>query len=227
MIVVASSTEMTTGATDAVLGVECLAVLACLWRAPRADRWRVGLWCWTFGLLAFASFLGAAAHGLEIPASLRAALWKPLYLSLGLLVALFVVGAFSDWLGRAAVPRLVPWGIGLASVFFSLTECFDGAFVIFVIYEAAAMASALAIYAFLAATQRLKGAGVMATAILLNLAAAGVQATHLSFQLFVPFDHNGMFHLVQMSAIAALGLGLRMSMTQHPRVPPETPSLCH
>ena len=227
MIVVASPTELTTGATDAVLGIECLAVLACLWRTPVGDRWRVGLWCWAFGLLAFASFLGAAAHGLEIPASLRAALWKPLYLSLGVLIAFFVVGAFFDWLGRAAARRLVPWGIGVGCVFFALTECFHGAFVLFVIYEAAAMVSALAIYTFLAANHWFKGAGIVAVAILLNLAAAGVQATHLSFQLFVPFDHNGLFHLVQMSAIAVLGVGLRRGMIQHPRLPPETPSLCH
>ena len=83
---------------------------------------------------------------------------------------------------------------------------------LFVIYEAAAMASALAIYAFLAAAQRLNGAGVVATGILLNLAAAGVHPAICRSGLVVPFDHNGVFHLVQMSAIIALGLGLRVGM---------------
>ncbi len=74
------------------------------------------------------------------------------------------------------------------------------------------MAAALAIYSFLAVTRRLEGAGVMAAAILLNLAAAGVQESGVSFNMVFPFDSNGAFHLVQMVGLATLGLGLRMSM---------------
>lgn len=213
MTSVASPTELTTSATDAVLALECAIILAYLWRTPTGDRWRIGLWCWALGLLAFASVLGSVTHGLEMPQSLRAALWKPLYLSLGFLVALFLVGAVFDWHGRVVARRLVPWSIGLGGIFFGLTELLNGAFIIFLVYEGAAMAGALAIYSFLAATHRLRGAGVVATAISLNLAAAAVQASSVSFKLFVPFDHNGVFHLVQMVALATLGLGLRLGMT--------------
>ena len=213
MTFVASPTEITTSATDAVLALECAVILAYLWRTPAGDQWRIGLWCWAFGLLAFASVLGSVTHGLEMPQSLRAALWKPLYLSLGLLVALFLVGAVFDWHGRVVARRLVPWSIGLGGIFFGLTELLDGAFIIFLVYEAAAMAGALAIYSFLAATHRLRGAGVVAAAISLSLAAAGVQASSVSFNFYIPFDHNGVFHLVQMVALATLGLGLRIGMT--------------
>ena len=213
MTSVASPTELTTSATDAVLAIECAIILAYLWRAPTGDRWRIGLWCWALGLLAFASVLGSVTHGLEMPQSLRAALWKPLYLSLGFLVALFLVGAVFDWHGRVVARRLVPWSIGLGGFFFGLTELLNGAFIIFLVYEGAAMAGALAIYSFLAATHRLRGAGIVATAISLNLAAAAVQASSVSFEIFVPFDHNGVFHLVQMVALATLGLGLHVGMT--------------
>ena len=212
MALIASPTEITTSATDTVLAVECVVVLVYLRRTPTGDRWRVGLWCWVFGLLAFVSFLGAVAHGFEMPHALRAALWKPLYLSLGLLVGLFLVGAFLDWRGRVVALRLVPWSIGLGIIFFGLTEVLIGRFIIFVLYEAAAMAGALVIYCFLATTHRLNGAGVVATAIFLNLVAAGVQASTISFTILVPFDHNGVFHLVQMVGIATLGLGLRRGM---------------
>ena len=212
MALIASPTEITTSATDLVLAIECVVFLAYLRRTPSGDRWRIGLWRWVFGLLAFVSFLGAAAHGLEMPASLRAAIWKPLYLSLGLLVGLFLVGAFFDWQGRVVAMRLVPWSIGLGIIFFGLTQVLNGKFIIFILYEAAAMASALVIYVFLAATHRLPGAGVVATAIFLNLVAAGVQASSMAFTMLVPFDHNGLFHLVQMVGIATLGLGLRMGM---------------
>lgn len=195
-----------------MLAIECVVVLAYLRCAPSGHRSRIGLWCWVFALLALVSFLGAAAHGLEMPASLRATIWKPLYLSLGLLVGVFLVGAFLDWQGRVVAMRLVPWSIGLGITFFGLTEVLNGTFIIFIIYEAAAMASALVIYSFLAATHRLPGAGVVATAVFLNLVAAGVQASSMAFTMGVPFDHNGLFHLVQMVGVATLGLGLRMGM---------------
>lgn len=195
-----------------MLAIECVVVLVCLWRTPTGDRWRTGLWCWVFGLLAFVSLLGSAAHGLEMAHSWRAALWKPLYLSLGLLVALFLVGAFFDWCGRVVAGRLVPWSLGVGIIFFGLTEFLDGGFIIFLVYEAVAMAGALAIYSFLAATHQLKGAGIVALAIFLNLAAAAIQASSLSFTFWVPFDHNGVFHLIQMLVIAVLGLGLYLGL---------------
>ncbi|HEV2438081.1 MAG TPA: hypothetical protein VG077_18965 [Verrucomicrobiae bacterium] len=212
MHLVVSPTEITTSVTDTVLAIECVVVLVCLWRTPTGDRWRIGVWCWVFGLLALVSVLGSVAHGLEIPHSLRVALWKPLYLSLGLLVALFLVGAFFDWRGRIVAGRLVPCSLGAGAVFFGLTEFLDGGFVIFLVYEAVAMAGALAIYSFLAVTHRLRGAGIVAAAIVMNLAAAAVQASSLSVRICVSFDHNGVFHLIQMLAIAVLGLGLYLGL---------------
>jgi len=212
MTFVFSQTELTTSATDAVLAIECLAVLAYLWRTPTEDRWRIGLWSWIFGLLAFASFLGAVAHGFEMPDSLRAALWKPLYLSLGLIVGLFLVGAVHDLRGRVVAKRLVPLSIGLGVIFFGVIEILNGAFIVFVLYEAVIMATVLTVYCYLAVTHQLAGAGIVATAIFLNLIAAGVQASRISFTILIPFDHNGAFHLVQMIGIATLGLGLCIGM---------------
>jgi hypothetical protein len=212
MNLAASPTEITTSVTDAVLAIECVVVLAWLLMMPSGNRWRVGLWCWVFGLLAFASLLGSIAHGIEMPLTWQAALWKPLNLTLGLVVALFMVGAFFDWQGRVLARRLVPWSLGLGSIFFGVMEIFNGGFILFDVYVAMAMAAALAIYAALAAAHRLKGAGVVATAICLNLTAAGVQASSLSFNIIVPFDHNGLFHFVQMAAIAMLGWGLSLGM---------------
>ena len=212
MPLAASPTELTTSATDAVLAIECAVILVYLWRHPTGGRWRIRLWCWAFGLLGVGSFLGAVVHGLEMPQALRAALWKPLYLSLGLVIAIFLVGALLDWRGRVAATRLLPWSLGLGVIFFGLTEFLGRGFIVFVVYEAAGMVVALAIYSFLAVTNRLRGAAVVATAILLNLVAGAAQASSVSFTVFVPFDHNGVFHLIQMVGIATLALGLRMGM---------------
>lgn len=207
-----SPTELTTGVTDAVLALECLVIIVCLRRAAPVGHWRTRLWCWVFGLLAFSAFLGAVIHGFVLPDSTRAALWLPLYLSLGVLVALFMVGAIYDWQGRTAATRLVPWSIGVGVAFFGLTQFFSGGFGLFVAYEAMVMVSALVIYSRLAATHRLKGAGVIAAAIVLNLLAAGLQASHVSIRLLFQFDHNGLFHLVQMIATATLGFGLGLGL---------------
>ncbi|MFA7384510.1 MAG: hypothetical protein WC001_13780 [Desulfurivibrionaceae bacterium] len=205
-------TELTTSATDALLTIECVVIIACLLRTAPADRWRTNLWCRVFGLLAIASFLGALVHGVEMPKSMRTALWTPLYLSLGILVLLFIVGAVADWRGRVAALRLVPWGLGVSAAFFGLTALLGGPFIVFIVYAAAVLLSALAIYTFLAASHRLPGTAVIALAILLNLAAAAVQASNLSLQPLFPFDHNGLFHLVQILSTAILGLGVHLGM---------------
>ena len=216
MPLINSPTELTTSATDALLAIECTVIIALLLRTAPADRWRTNLWCWVFGLLAIASFLGALAHGVEMPKSIRTALWTPLYLSLGILVVLFIVGAVADWRGQATAMRLVPWGIGVSVAFFGLTALLGGKFIVFIVYAATIMLSGLAIYTFLAATHRLKGAAVIALAIILNLAAAAVQASDVSLHLVFPFDHNGLFHLIQIVSTAILGWGLHLGMESSP-----------
>ncbi|PKN22733.1 MAG: hypothetical protein CVU68_03440 [Deltaproteobacteria bacterium HGW-Deltaproteobacteria-3] len=217
MPLINSPTELTTSATDALLAIECTIIITALLRSATTNRWRTNLWCSIFGLLAIASFLGALIHALEMPKSMRIALWTPLYLSLGILVVLFIVGAVADWRGRVAAMRLVPWGIGVSAAFFGLTALLGGNFIVFIIYAATIMLSALAIYTFLVATHRLKGAAVVALAILLNLAGTAVQASNISLHPIVPFDHNGLFHLVQMLSTAILGWGLHLGMGSAPR----------
>jgi hypothetical protein len=58
----------------------------------------------------------------------------------------------------------------------------------------------------------LRGALIIALAILLNMIAAVVQASDASFHLLFPFDNNGVFHLVLMAAIGTLGFGLAFGM---------------
>lgn len=202
------ATELTTGATDAIIAFEAIACAALLWRFRAADAFKVGIWAWVFGLLTVASVLGAIAHALAISEGLRAVLWRPLYLSLGLVVALFALGAVYDWKGRRAAVRLLPIVLPAALGFFVVTQMLSGAFLVFVLYEAVAMLVALGIYGTLAIRGR-RGAGLVALGVLLSIIAAGIQATgSIRLDLIVPFDHNGVFHLVQMVALAVLTVGL-------------------
>jgi len=206
-------TELTTAATDAMLAALACACLVILWPYRATNRWRWGIWSAVFALLAIASLLGAVAHGLDLSAGVRAGLWRPLYLSLGFVVALFCVGAVFDYGGqRAARIALLPM-LALGFGFFLLTQLTTGSFLLFVVYEAVAMLAALVMYLLLSAKRRLDGAGLIAAAIVLNMAAAGIQASGtVSLSIGVPLDHNGVFHLVQLVAIALLTPGLVRGM---------------
>lgn len=207
-----SATELTTAATDAVLGVVYVAVSVHLLATRTSDPWKKALWIWVLALAALGALLGAAVHGLTLSEATRAAIWQALYLSLGVTVALFFIGALYDWRGESMARASLPWAVATGCAFFWLTQFYGGPFFIFLLYEAAAMLGALAMYARLALGGTLAGAGIVAAGIGLNLAAAAVQTSSLSVRLVVPFDHNGLFHIVQLIATFALAGGLRRGL---------------
>ena len=88
-------TELTTAATDILIAVVASGCVFALRRRRGVHRQRVAIWSWVLGLLAFASLLGAVAHGLDLSSTAQSWLWRPLYLCLGLIVAMFVVGALN------------------------------------------------------------------------------------------------------------------------------------
>lgn len=202
-------TELTTAATDAVLAVLALICIRWLWNRRSPDPTRITLWVFVLGLLAVASALGTIAHGLHISEGVEFALWQPLYLSLGLVVALFVVAAVYDGIGPGAAKRLLFPALVLGAAFYLVTLLFPGTFLVFVLYEAVAMVAALALYLALALRGTGTWAWLMVLGIALNVAAAALQASGaVRLTIVVPFDHNGVFHLVQMAAILALVAGV-------------------
>ncbi len=206
-------TELTTAATDAVLAV--LAIACIRWLAVRrsADPDKVTLWVLVLALLAVASILGALAHGLALSPGLVFLLWQPLFLSLGLVVALFVVAAAYDGFGPRAARRLLIPALVVGAAFYLVTLVFPGTFLVFVLYEAVGMLAALALYSRLAIRTDQRWAWLMVTGVALNILAAGIQATEtVRVNLGVPLDHNGVFHLVQMVAIVVLVAGVGQSL---------------
>jgi len=206
-------TELTTAATDAVLAV--LALVCIRWLAVRrsADPEKVTLWVLVLALLAVASALGAVAHGFDLSADAVWVLWQPLFLSLGLVVALFVVAAVYDGFGPAAARRLLIPALIVGGAFYVVTLVFPGTFLVFVLYEAVAMLVALALYVRLAIRDGERWAWLMVIGIGLNIVAAAIQASGtVRLDLGIPFDHNGVFHLVQMVAIVVLVAGVSASL---------------
>ena len=209
MELAAAAAERSTAATDAALALASLVAIAILQRRARPSFGRA-VWTGALAALATASALGAVTHGLRLDPSTRDLLWQPLYLSLGVTMALFVVGAVRDWRGeRAGRGALWPM-LGLAVVFYAVTWITGGDFLAFVVYEAAALLFALVVYLRLASRERRAGAGAMAAALALSLVAGGVQAADFgSVRLLWEFDHNGVFHLIQLVGLIFLVIGLR------------------
>jgi uncharacterized protein DUF6962 len=173
-------TERTTAATDAVLALASAAVILVLRRTT--------------------------------PPSFGRAVWQAAFaaLALGVTMALFVVGAVRDWRGEAAGRRVLAPMLALAVVFYGITRLTGGSFLAFVVYEAAALLFSLGVYLRLATGPARAGAAPMAAALAVSLAAGVVQASGVGpVRLVWDFDHNGVFHLVQLVGVALLLTGLR------------------
>lgn len=210
-------TEQTTAATDALLALIALGALVAALRAGRnKHRWKAVIWAWAFGLLSLASALGAVAHGFKMSQQTNDLLWQPLNLALGLTIAMFVVGVVHDAWGEAASRRILVPMIVVGVVFFGITRLIPGSFLVFVLYEAVAMLFSLIVYIVLATQKRQVGAWWMAAGILVTIAAAGIQAGGaLHVTVIWEFDHNGVFHIVQMFGIALLVAGLRKAFSMN------------
>jgi hypothetical protein len=204
---IASTTERTTAVTDLILALAAMVAVTALgrWAAPSFAR-RV----WQAALVAAAAgaALGAAAHGLALATETRELLWQPLFLLLGVTVSLFVVGAVASWRGAAAAGRLLLPMLGLAVLFYLATRLTGGDFLVFVLFQAGTLLFAMAVYLRLGA-RGMPGAGLVAAGLAVTLAAGAVQAIEdLEVRLVWPFDHNGIYHLVQLVGLGMLTWGL-------------------
>jgi hypothetical protein len=200
-------TELTTAATDLLLAVVCLWCAAYLGReSPRTARLQP--WRLAFLLLAIAAVLGAFAHAFHVPDQFYRLIWAPIYLSLSLAVACFLLGVIYDAL-PGQMRALRPVVIVLALGCFATATALPKLFAVFLVWQGFAMLLAIAAYLYLWQSRRLAGSGWICIGLLISVAAALIQATRaVSFTLIWPFDHNGVFHLVQIPGLMAIAYGL-------------------
>lgn len=203
------ATERTTAATDAMLALLSIFLLALIQKRGKAQSWKSTLWSAVFGLFSLAAILGTIVHGFKMSESLQNFLWHPLYLSLGLMVSLFVVAAIYDMWGKVSAKKALPLMVIAGVVFFGVTIILPGSFLVFILYEFLATLFSLVVYTYLTIKGKIPGSNWMALAVLLTIIAAVVQATGtVRFTLIWEFDHNGAFHLIQMPALYLFVKGL-------------------
>ncbi|MCB9230706.1 MAG: hypothetical protein H6581_03545 [Bacteroidia bacterium] len=203
--------EQTTAITDLILSVIGLTLsflLVVLGR--RTDMRKCSVWAAAIGLMGIAAGIGFFAHGFVWQDATKWLLWQPLNLSLGLSISMFVVGVVYDLNHYALNKWFLPGMLTLGLAFYSITLLFPKTFLIFVAYEALAMFFALGAYFYMRKTRGWPGAIWIVAGIGVSILAAGIQASKaLSFTLIWEFDHNGIFHLVQMAGIVFIYLGVK------------------
>jgi len=189
--------EPMTLATDYLLAaLTAFLALRILRRAEgQNSRW---LWGVAFFALALGAALGGTYHGFEIEA-----LWKPTVWSVGLASAAMVAGSAYATTTAAARGSLIALAVLKLAAFWSWTWADDR--FIWVVADtggAFALVAALHVWRRTAPESRwiLAGVGI-------SIAAAAVQAS--GFDLHRHFNHNDLYHLIQIAAMAAYYRGVR------------------
>ena len=171
------------------------------------------LWVCFFCLMALSYILGTLVHGFKMSNELQTYLWYPLYLLLCLSVAIFMMAVVYDIWGEALSRRILPLMIFITGGIFFITLYWPSSFLVFIIYESVIFFFVLGGYIWLACQGYLEGAWLMAVGTFVALIAAVLQTSKsFSFTFIWSFDHNGVFHLVQMVAIVLILSGLRKSL---------------
>jgi hypothetical protein len=184
--------EPMTVLTDYALGGVAAWLSLLLFRSPQASR---RLWALAFAALAAAAFLGGTWHGF-LQSNL---LWKATTLSAG--VASFGMVAGSSYAVFSAQLRVFVLTAALAKlVVYSAWMLGHDAFIYVVVDTAIA-------FIVVAALHLWKWNGPILAGVAVSIAAALVQASGL--KLHEHFNHNDLYHVIQIAAVLLLYRGAR------------------
>lgn len=210
MGIITIPTEQTTAFTDVILAFLALITAVYISRKGIANKpYRTRIWTGAFLFLSLSAGVGAIAHGFEMSDKLNVNVWHVINFGLGMIVALFLVATVSDLTHEKLSRRFLPGMLVIAFIFFLVTVFVPGSFLVFIIYESIAMLAALGTYIGLSIKKRIPGAPMIALAIFLTMIAAGIQASEaINITIIWEFDHNGIFHIVQMMALPFFAFGI-------------------
>lgn len=158
------------------------------------------LWAAAFVATAAASLFGGTFHGFvhHLGPGVQAGLWKATVYSVGLMSLLMLAGATVASIPRAAQRWVLCLAV-LQFVVYAVWMVTHDDFR-FVIYDyAPAMIGVLGLQSWAAYRRRDASAKWIIAGVLVSFAAAGVQQT--GFRRGQDFNHNDLYHVIQMAAL--------------------------
>lgn len=199
--------EPMTLVTDLLLSAWCFGLglrlsLTGLGEGLRARRW----WSMAFFASALAALSGGLWHGLvtSLPAALAAALWTLTLWSIGVASAAFLVAAAHAALARRGAQVLA--GLALFKLLiYAIASVGRDDFLPALLDYAPTLLLVLALFCWRYWSTREPAAPAVVAGILVAFLAAGVQAARLAPH--PSFNHNDLYHLLQMLAFWFLYCG--------------------
>ena len=208
--------EPATMATDYLLAVAGGFFAARLWRASRRHRSAAaGWWSAAFVTMALGAAAGGTHHGFAEPLG-EAGRWLTWRLTLYLLAATsFLLVAATAFAVLAKRLRTLVVGLALLKlVAFALFLSRHGEFR-YVVYDyGSAMAVVLLLQVWVGLRSGKPGAGLLIAGVLVGFVAAVIQQS--GFDLHRHFNHNDLYHLVQLLALWLFYRGALRQTAPHP-----------
>ena len=200
-------TEPATMLTDYGLGVLCALLGRRLWKAGQiSTNVSVSYWAVGMGALSLASFAGGTVHGfsLVLAESVLRGLWKATAFAIGLASCCFLTGTMT-----ASVAQPLQRGLTVAAAI--QLACYAAWMAMhdefrYVIYNyGTALAVILLVQIYQGVVRKAPSAGWIVAGILVSFLGALVQQSGLA--LHPSFNHNDLYHVIQMAGIALLYRG--------------------
>lgn len=202
--------EPTTAITDLMIAALAVYIARELhaWHSVRLMNihWHWGL---AFYALAIGAFLGAVSHGIgpHFSDESRKLIWKAAVIPVGFTSVFFLMGAFHSSFSFDAVRWLswIPLAF-LAAYLFTISK--DDSFLNVVKFYAPAMALVFALMLYGHFGMNSPGTGMVALGIFIMFIGAGVQVS--GFGIHQHFNHNDIFHIIQMIGMAVMHKGSQL-----------------
>lgn len=177
--------------------------------SPKAKLWKA-----VFAMLFVSNILASLVHGLSLSIETSELIWVPINLILGLMIALLMSAALYDYLGKGKMQKYFPYLIGIAVIFFAMTQFNRDTFLIFIAYQSIFMLLILTMYLHLAIKKRAGARAICVGMFLFILAAVAQAVGRYELDLIIPINQDGLYHLIGIPSTILLTIGVIQSLLQ-------------
>jgi len=202
--------EPMTVVTDLILSALAVYFAVCLGRQHELLHMNVHLYfSYAFWALSLGALLGALTHGLGRNLSVAAGriLWRGTLFSLGV-AAFFLLLATGYHAFSVQSVQLLEWMAVLLLALYAIVILRDDRFLWAVLFYATALLVMLSVMLYDLFSRGLAGSGIVVAGILVSFAAAIIQRSGLT--LHRHFNHNDLYHVIQMIGLYYLYRGAMM-----------------